>query len=191
MITDERPAYWSLGGGGVVIVRNVYTSGTTWNKDANLLYAEVEVQGGGGGSGGTSSASNLGSGGSSGGYARKIIAAASLGSTETVTIGAAGTAGGAGGTTSFGAHVSATSGGKGLGSGTATPKVSDMPGIGSGGDVNLRGEQAWLANTNIGGAGADSYMGLNGQGLAFYALGINAVNIALRAMTTTAVGQKR
>lgn len=34
-------------------------------------------------------------------------------------------------------------------------------------------------------------MGLNGQGLAFYALGINAVNIALRALTTTALGQKK
>lgn len=33
-------------------------------------------------------------------------------------------------------------------------------------------------------------MGLHGQGLALYALGVNAVNIFLRSVTTTPVGTK-
>jgi len=49
--------------------------------------------GGGGGGCGRGSATNAGSGGSGGGYAKKIVAASSVGSTETVTVGAAGSGG--------------------------------------------------------------------------------------------------
>ena len=100
----------------------VFTSSGTYTKPAGLTFAKVTVVGGGGGGGGSNGANATGGGGSGGGAAIKIIAAASLGATETVTCGAGGTAGantggtgGSGGTSSFGSHCSATGGGAGVG----------------------------------------------------------------------------
>lgn len=105
------------------------TSGTFSKGTYPGLYAiEVEVVGGGGGTAGLAATDAthfaFGAGGAGGGYARVVILAASLGTNETVTIGAGGTAGttsgsdgGDGGTTSFGAFVSATGGGAGTYSG--------------------------------------------------------------------------
>jgi hypothetical protein len=131
----------------------VFTAGGTWNKPAGLKRVKVTVVGGGGqgGGSGTTGAGQVsaGAGGSAGGTSIKTIAAASLGSTETVTIGAGGSTGTAGnngqtgGTSSFGAHCSATGGGAG-GSQSATNVDSpggglNTPGVGSGGDINIRG----------------------------------------------------
>lgn len=130
----------------------VFTSSGTWNKPNGVRAVRVRIIGAGGGSGGVTSGSGVavsGAGGG-GGSSEQYILAASLGSTETVTIGAAGTAGtaagpgtgGTGGTTSFGAHCTASGG---LGGTGATPStgVTVNPGggggAGSGGDVNLSG----------------------------------------------------
>ena len=133
----------------------VYTASDTWSKPAGLYAIVVQVLGGGGAGGGTAltgaaqcAAAN---GGAGGGGSIKRIAAASLGATETVTIGAGGTAGtagnnagNAGGTTSFGAHLSATGGSGGAGDAAATPPVNNStappsPGVGSSGDLNFTG----------------------------------------------------
>lgn len=101
-----------------------FLSSGTWTKKAGLKYIIVELQAGGGAGGragataGTSGSESNGGGG--GEYALKKILAASLGDTETVTIGAGGAPGspaGAGGNTSFGSHFTAN-GGAG---GTAMP----------------------------------------------------------------------
>ncbi len=119
--------------------------GTTWNKptDESFKGVIVELQGGGGGSGGTAATTSTqtsGSGGGKGGsYARFWVPAASLGSTETVTVGAAGAAGtaggvnptnkgGTGGTSSFGAHGSAVGGEGGSAGGAATPSWTHQDG---------------------------------------------------------------
>lgn len=135
------------------VVRTYLTAASpaTWTKPAGLKYVIVEVQAGGGGSGGVSipNSGNEGAGGSGGGggYSKKLIATATLGATETVTIGAGGTAAGTsgtagtGGTSSFGSHLSANGGTGGASSGNngSGSGVSGTGGTATGGDINISG----------------------------------------------------
>ena len=139
-----------------------FTSSGTWTKDAGLKYIVVEVVGAGGGGGGNTSSDGCAGGGGGGGYSRKIITAASLGATETVTIGAAGTAGagtggtgGTGGTTSFGTHATAAGG-----SGGSESDAGGAGGVGASGDINsYGGSGAGGGSSNGGGAGGSSFFG--------------------------------
>lgn len=122
-------------------------SPATWTKPSGIKYIVVEVQGAGG-NGGTD-----GAGGGGGGYARKTIVAASLGATETVTIGA----GGVGtGNTSFGAHVTGGNGGN------ASGTTAGTAGTAASGDVNING-QAGAGDSALppghGGGGGNSILG--------------------------------
>jgi len=147
----------------------VYSASDTWAKPAGLTHVIVEVVGGGAGGSG-SNGNDPGGGGAAGGYSRKYIAVASLGSTETVTIGAGGsgggtnTAGSAGGTSSFGAHASAT----GCGAGPNI-RASGTPGSGASGDLNIKGGAGGPGSVesggNIAGSGGSSVLGGGGQGL--------------------------
>lgn len=136
-----------------VPVRHVYAAGATWTKPAGLRCVRVRVIGDGGGGGGTTGNATgraAGGGGGAGGYSEKLILAAALGATETVTVGQGG-AGGTNGATngsngtgsSFGAHCSATGGSGGYAGGTAGtgPSVGygNLGGTGSSGDVNVPG----------------------------------------------------
>jgi hypothetical protein len=140
----------------------IFTASGTYTKPAGLKAVMVRLVGGGGAGGGTaatgaSSGSEAGGGGG-GGYSEKVILADDLGTTETVTIGAGGTAavagnnaGGTGGTTSFGSHLQATGGGGGLGgaaaAGAPTAASPGAGGVGSGGDVNAPGSDGWAGYT--------------------------------------------
>jgi hypothetical protein len=128
---------------GTLIGYTVYTSSTTWSKSTNNpSFVIVEVQGpGGAGSAGTTVVKSTvaGAGGGGGGYARKRINAASLASSESVTISTA---------CSFGAHASASAGGVGATAG----------GVGSGGDLNVPGERG------SGQIGGGSFYGAGGSG---------------------------
>lgn len=128
-------------GGGNLIGYQVFTATGNYTKATNNpSFVIVEVQGGGSGGRGISS-SIFADGGTSGGYSKKLILASSLSASETVTIGAGGAGSaplanaGVGGTSSFGAHCSAT-GGSAPASGVATA------GLGSGGDINVRGNNS-------------------------------------------------
>lgn len=109
-----------------------FTSSGTFTKGsyAGIKAVEVEVIGGGGGSGfaatTNSSQISFGRGGAGGAYAHGFILAAALASSETVTVGAGGTAGssgtpdgGNGGDSSFGTLVTA-GGGQGGNDATAS-----------------------------------------------------------------------
>ena len=135
---------------------SVFTSSGTWNKPAGLKYVIVEVVGGGGngGAGNNTNGQQAGSGGGGGGYSKKKILAATLGATETVTVG---TGGAPGGTSSFGAHCQATGGSAGGGPGSAPGGAG---GTGSGGDVNSTGS---AGRTSISGGGAG--LGASGAGV--------------------------
>lgn len=157
----------------------VFTSSGTYTPTAGMVFCQIEIVGGGGGSGGNANpgAGNVAvtAGGGGGGYARKIFTSATIGASQTVTIGAAGTAGasgnnsgGAGGTTSVGALISATGGGGSAGSAgnaVAQSQNGGAGGVGSSGDINVNGGPGGLAvgffsQAITGGYGGSSYFGL-------------------------------
>lgn len=154
-----------------------FTSSFTWGKPSTLKYLIVELVAGGGGGGGANADGETGGGGGGGGYCRNIILAASLGSTETVTVGAGGTAGpasgagGTGGTTSFGSHCSATGGAGGSTSASGgLESAGGVGGIGSLGNIKLEGADGNsglgdpTSDYTIGGGGGDSVFGGGGRG---------------------------
>lgn len=124
-----------------VNVQEFTTAGTaTWTKPADAIYSEITVVGGGraGQVAVVPSMCNTGTvgiGGNAGGTARLTKIASALGATETVTIGVGGaTSLAVGGTSSFGAHASATGGGAspGVGSGTGAEAMTGGRAAGTG-----------------------------------------------------------
>lgn len=184
LLGSGTSAITGLDAGVLSAVRTYFNSDSpaTWSKPSGVRFVIVEVQAGGGGGGGGANAgassSSQGLGGGAGGYSKKKIAAASLGSTETVTIGVAGTAGasgnnagGAGGNSSFGAHATANGGGAG-GGGASSATVGATPsaagGTAASGDINIGGQDGFpkirftgVAGTS--GGGGNSQMGKGGQ----------------------------
>lgn len=155
----------ALVSGGLSINRVVITSSTTYTPSANLAFADVEViGGGGGGGGGNGSANTSGSGGGEAGRAQGLFTASQIGASQSVTIGAGGTAGpanssgGTGGTTAFGSLMSATGGTFGtFGSVTSSQSVqAGFGGSGVGGDVQFNGADGFggpPTGQNLGGHG--------------------------------------
>ena len=165
------------------IVVQTFTSSGTYTPTSGMKYCTIEVVGGGGGGGGgtTTGASSLsgGIGGGGGGYARKTVTAATIGASQTVTVGAGGTAGavgggqgGTGGTSSVGSIVSATGGVGGMGSGAGSTWASGgaAGGVGSSGDINAYGGSSPFGFGNVtvsfnaAGSGASSIFGGGGIG---------------------------
>ena len=174
---------------------NVFTStGTsTWNKPSGITKVKVYVTAGGGGCSavGGNRLDDVGAGRAAGGPAIKIIDVSSI-SSVTVTVGIGGTAtphnagssandttGGAGQPSSFGSHCSATGGGGGKSytylTGAGPVSVGHaVPGVGSGGDLNIRGGYGALPILNYngapsflsGGLGGVSFWGGPGRGAA-------------------------
>ncbi len=165
---NSGAAGWSsIGSGGTLSAVRSYTSSATWSKPTNVSYIVVEVWGGGGAGGDGDNSGDGTGGGGAGGYSLKRISAASLGATETITVGAGGivtasAAGGPGGTTSFGTHLSATGGTGGARSGGNT--LGGIGGVGSGGDLNLKGGDGDASAVPIGGMGGSAPRGGGGGG---------------------------
>jgi len=150
-----------------------YTSSGTFDKadplgtgDIGLRAVKVHVVGAGG-SGGNVSAGQGAAGGGGGGYAVKFITDLStLSASETVTRGAGGVPQNTGGTSSFGSIVTASGGQTG---GFGNPGGA---GVGSSGDLNIRGNggtpgsrEENAAARPMGGAGGGSFLGGGAHGL--------------------------
>ncbi len=171
---------------------NVYTNpGTaTWTKPSGITKVKVIVTGGGGGCSavGGNRLDDIGAGGAAGGTAIKIIDVSSI-SSVTVTVGMGGTATpynynenvssstspGDGAPSSFGSHCSATGGKAGRSYYTNNSNLTGhaVPGVGSGGDINIRGGYGDLPTLNMsapemlpGGLGGASFWGGPGRGAA-------------------------
>lgn len=161
---------------------NTYTSNGTWNAPSGIKFAQVIVTGAGGGGGGartTDTAAEAAAGaGGAGGTSIEMLSAATLGSSQSITIGTAGsagantgTSGGAGGGSSFGSLTTANggSGGTGLSTGSSTGANGGAGGAATAtGDVNIEGgdgdDGGALAEYTIGGSGGSSYWGGGGAG---------------------------
>lgn len=155
-------AFTTLGAGtaGTVTLSSISKT-DTWAKPAGLVAVKVTVVGGGS----QPYASPTAGASAGGGTSVKLIPASSLGATEVVTIGNGGTlnqtlngapsgSGQSGGTSSFGAHCSAT------GATGGAPSGPGVPGVGSGGDVNTVGGVGVLSsNVAIGSTGGPSSLG--------------------------------
>jgi hypothetical protein len=122
----------------------VFTASGTWTVPSGITRVKVTVVGGGGNALGSDEVNYGGGGG--GGTAIKNISSG-LGSTVSVTIGAAG------GTSSFGAFCSASGGA------ASTTVVGGLGGIGSSGDLNVRG----TSGSYGAGAGGSSFLGGGGN----------------------------
>ena len=144
--TDAPPsgkwAALALGAPILSVKLQTFFSSGTYTPSAGMAYCIAETvgagAGGGGSTGGGASTASAGGGGGGGGYSRGVYTAATIGSSQTVTIGAGGAAGtsgggagGNGGTSSLGSLLSSNGGSGGAGA-TSTSAVVAATGGGSG-----------------------------------------------------------
>lgn len=177
---------------GFSVVIQTFTAGGTYTPTSGMLYCIIECVGGGGAGGGAAATAggttSCGAGGGSGEYAAGVFSAATIGASQTVTIGAAGagssgTTGGNGGNTSVGALISAN-GGTGGPTPAASANTQAAGGAGgtggSGGSVRFPGQPGFPAFSSISpgfvqsGPGGSSRFGSGGSAQITAASGGNA-----------------
>ena len=206
------------GGGGIIDIKSqIFTATGTYTPSAGMVFVVVEAVGGGGGGGGmagsgANTAQSAGGGGA-GAYSRSLFSAATIGSSQAVTIGAAGlggaagnNTGGSGGTTSLGSLLTAP-GGSGGGGGpigncgvggvAGTGNVVNAPGAPGGGGIYAM-VAGMIVPSGVGGSGQFGSGGVssygNGStvagsaGLGYGAGGSGASTQGVAAATTAAGG---
>lgn len=145
------------GSGGQSMTVNVQTFSTsgTYTPTSNMKYCQVELKGGGGGGGGTGILlnGNAGGGGGEGGTCIRVYDAATIGSSQSVTIGAGGASNTAGGSSTF---MTMTAGGGAAGGTTSASARGGAGGTATGGTVNIPGacgHGSYGTSTGYSGAG--------------------------------------
>lgn len=184
-VQDEDAYYsftgsaWAIGLGSVAL--QVFTASGTYTPATGMAQCLVISTGGGGGGGGADSdgtARVATGGGGAGATAIELFSAATIGASQTVTIGAAGaagantgTSGGNGGDTTFGALHTAGGGLGGTGlAGADNDNTVDggAGGTATGGTLNISGGDGangiTIANLLLAGIGGASFWGGGGRG---------------------------
>lgn len=162
---------------GLVAIQTFTTSGT-YTPTSGMIQCVIEMVGGGGGGGGSLA---IGAGGGGGGeYAKGLFSAATIGASQTVTIGAGGSGasgptsnGTNGGTTSVGSLITAIGGSFGASNNNAN--YFSLGGIGgsggSGGNFRTSGGPGAVGtftsngganDVSVGGQGGASFLGFGG-----------------------------
>ena len=172
----------------------VFTATGTWTVDNNMRQAFIFALGGGGGGGGsaTSAVSSLGAGGGgAGSWALKLTDKVTAGTTQGVTIGAAGAGGTAGdnngsaGTdTSIGTLCVGKGGAGGLGTGVKYVGTGGLGGVAGTGDLTPTGTRG---TSGVGMAAASSVVATGGNG-ASSIMGGGGLGPAQNTGTTSAAG---
>lgn len=179
---------WQTGGGGggftSVNVQTFTTSGT-YTPTAGMVQCIVEVLAGGAGGGSTTSTTSNTSaaagGGGAGEYRRGVFTAATIGASQTVTVGNGGGSQAAGGNSSFGSLITCNAGsppGQGAAQGYGAANAGRGGANGTGGYIacpgnngspgfNYEGAVGTTAAT-IGGHGGNTIYGQGGFGYAAY-----------------------
>lgn len=192
---SATPSYQTFPTLTLSVVTQVFTGSGTYTPTTGMRWCEIEVAGGGGSGGlinaATTSAAAAGGGASAGGYAKGIYYNTTIGTSQTVSIGAGGNSSG-GGTTSVGALISATGGTQGT-TGTVSTgfgvNASVAGGIGTGGSIQTRGAPGHIGlaipaavfgtdGFSAGGYGGFSVYGGNGRSSSAVAASGNGVGTA-------------
>lgn len=181
--SSALPSFQAPSSNALIISIQLFTSTGTYTPTANMRYCIIECVGGGGGGGGSASATattaSVGGGGGGGGYARLRASSATIGASQSVTIGAAGSAGsagnnagGAGGDTSVGTICIGKGGSGGGGSSGSNGGNAGAGGVAGTGDFTFPGQPGQVGPyaifaydnpaTSIGGA---SYFGYGGAAI--------------------------
>ena len=161
-----------------------FTASGTYTPTTGMVYCDVTLVGGGaGGSNSGSTTAPIGGGGA-GGTCRSILSAATIGSSQTVTIGSGGGSGVAGGQSKFGSILTANGGAISstvAGGATLATANGGVGGTATGGQYNIPGGNGGFGitmatgsspNGSKAGDGGNSYLGVGGQGLlGFYGSG--------------------
>lgn len=168
------------------VTKQTFSASGTYTPTANMKYCVIEAWGGGGAGGSTATAGAtgilIGAGGGAGGYSRTVATAATVGASQTVTIGAAGTPGtaganpgGNGGDTSVGTicigkggtggGTAGNPGGAGGVAGTGDLTGTGMPGQGGASQtINTVSVQAGEGGSTLVGGGAVGAIGSHTNG---------------------------
>jgi len=172
-----------FGGGLKIIATNTYSANDTWTKPANAAWVRVVLCGGGGSGARPGANAADGGGGAAAPIFEVTFPASALGATESITVGAGGTAvsttatvGNDGGYSAFGSWAEAI-GGMGGGnaadsnffvSGSPNPYVNsenrnNSSGFGNGGAPNVDGYNGVLGLCGGGGGGSGNSSGFAGK----------------------------
>jgi hypothetical protein len=173
---DNLPG--AAGSGLSTVALQAFTASGTYTPTAGMEFCIVISTGGGGGGGGADGGdvgmNAAAGGGGAGGTCIELFNAATIGASQTVTIGAAGTAGadtggngGLGGNTTFGALHTATGGGVGVGATTTGILIGGRAagGVPVNGLVNITGGDGMpgyvegTSDFQVGGQGGGSFWG--------------------------------
>ena len=162
----------NAGTGGISINVQTFTSSGTYTPISGMKYCTIECWGGGGGGGGSTGYAGIAggsAGGGAGGYSRKTVSAATIGASQTVTIGALGaggtagsaSTGGTGGATSVGTLCIANGGSGAAGPGTTSKYVAGLGGTAGTGDITGTGQSGGTCpmSTNYNGEYTNSSCG--------------------------------